>query len=96
MPETLSRPDSSGCDEPSLVVLSRGGTISSTRGSAEEGVSPKLTAEELVGDLDAPSLGASIETVTVSTLPSVDLTAVGVLELRETIQRFVDRGLTGS
>ncbi len=79
-----------------IAVLSLGGTISSVRDDdTEEGVAPRLGAEQLLARLEGHAADGSVEALTVSTLPSVDLTFNGGRELCIRIRELTGQGVEG-
>jgi L-asparaginase len=80
-------------DLPSVSVLALGGTIAST--GAGEGVTPRLTAEQLVEGV--PGLGevARIEARTFRQVPSPELTLVDLIALAGEIEQRLRRGAAG-
>lgn len=77
---------------PSVSVLALGGTIAST-GSA--GVTPRLTADELVESVPGLAEVADIDADTFRQVPSPELTLVDLVALAKEIDRRLQRGAAG-
>lgn len=79
--------------QPSVSVLALGGTIASTGAGA--GVTPTLTAEQLVESVPGLADVARIEADTFRQVPSPELTLVDLVALAREIERRIDAGDTG-
>ncbi len=78
---------------PSVVVLALGGTIAST--GSGTGVTPKLTAEQLVESVPGLSEVARIEAETFRQVPSPELTPADLIALADEVEQRVQGGATG-
>ncbi|MGN6866905.1 MAG: asparaginase [Solirubrobacteraceae bacterium] len=78
---------------PSVSVLALGGTIASTGAGA--GVTPTLTAEQLVESVPGLVDVARIQADTFRQVPSPELTLVDLVALAREIERRIDSGDTG-
>jgi L-asparaginase len=78
---------------PSVSVLALGGTIASTGAGA--GVTPTLTADELVESVPGLADVAHIQADTFRQVPSPELTLVDVVALAREIERRLNGGDTG-
>jgi L-asparaginase len=79
-------------DLPSVGVLALGGTIAST-GSG--GVTPRLTADELVQSVPGLAEVARIDADTFRQVPSPELTLADLVALAKEIDERLRRGATG-
>jgi L-asparaginase len=78
---------------PSVTVLALGGTIASTGAGA--GVTPTLTAEQLVESVPGLADAARIEADTFRQVPSPELTLVDLVALAREIERRINSGDIG-
>lgn len=78
---------------PSVSVLALGGTIAST--SAGAGVTPSLTAEQLVASVPGLAEVAQIEAATFRQVPSPELTVEDLSALAREIEERLSSGATG-
>jgi L-asparaginase len=78
---------------PSVSVLALGGTIASTGGGA--GVTPTLTAEQLVASVPGLADVARIEADTFRQVPSPELTLADLVALAQEIERRLSAGDAG-
>jgi L-asparaginase len=78
---------------PSVSVLALGGTIASTGAGA--GVTPTLTAEQLVESVPGLADVARIQADTFRQVPSPELTLVDLVALAREIERRIEAGDTG-
>ncbi|MEX2292132.1 MAG: asparaginase [Mycobacteriales bacterium] len=81
-----------------VVVLSLGGTIASTRAAAEgqgRGVTPRLTAADLVAAVPAVREAAEVDSVSFRQCPSGDLTMTDLVELAAEVTARVEAGADG-
>ena len=79
---------------PRILVVSLGGTITMTRG-ASGGMTPTLSATELLGAVARLDEVAAVETVSPMTLPSASLTIDDVLGVSVLIDQRLSEGLDG-
>jgi L-asparaginase len=79
----------------SILLISLGGTITMTRSEAG-GITPTLTAEDLVKAVPGIEAVASIETVSPLRKPSPSLTLVDLLTLALHLQESFARGIDGA
>ncbi len=75
---------------PHLLVISCGGTISSTAAAGALGASPTLAAATLVAQLPQLAELAEVEAETFSTIPSAHMTLDDLLRLSRRLQEWVD------
>ena len=81
---------------PTVVVLSTGGTIASTRGQREEGFSSSLSGEQLVAAVPGLDRVARVEVQNVANVGSTNLTPVLWLELhRRATEALARREVAG-
>lgn len=80
-----------------VVVFSLGGTIASTRAAdgQGQGVTPRLTAADLVAAVPAVREAAEVETVSFRQCPSGDLTMTDLVELAAEVTARVEAGAHG-
>jgi L-asparaginase len=79
---------------PRILVVSLGGTITMTRG-ASGGMTPTLSAAELLGAVAGLDEVAAVETASPMTLPSASLTIDDVLGVAALIDQRLSEGLDG-
>ena len=80
---------------PEVVVLSLGGTISSTQTEGGSGVAPSLTGEALVGDVPEISEVAEVTADSFRQVPGSELVLEDLIELAAEIEGHIDAGATG-
>jgi L-asparaginase len=78
---------------PSVIVLALGGTIAST--GSGTGVTPKLSAEQLVGSVPGLAEVARIEAATFRQVPSPELTPADLIALAVEIEQRLESGAMG-
>src|ERR687886_1763104 len=79
---------------PEVVVLSLGGTISSTDAGGS-GVAPSLTGEDLVEDVPEIAEVAEVSAESFRQVPGSELTLDDLIELSAEIKSRVDEGAKG-
>jgi L-asparaginase len=79
---------------PAVVVLSLGGTISSTD-TGGSGVAPSLTGEDLVEDVPEISEVAEVSAESFRQVPGSELTLDDLIELSAEIKGYIDEGANG-
>jgi L-asparaginase len=88
--------DHRAAGNPRVVVLGLGGTIAMTASGGGAGVTPRLTAEELVAAV--PGLagsGIDVEVVDLLQIPGASLTIDDVLEVSRVVAEKLDDGVDG-
>jgi len=79
-----------------VLLISLGGTIASTnKGSSKPGVTPKLTADDLVSSIPELDNVAEVSTMSFRQLPSPDLTIHDMVELVKEIKKQINQGYKG-
>ena len=79
-----------------VVVLGLGGTIAMTADSATAGVTPSLTADQLVAAVPAlADTGITIDAVSFRNRPGASLSLADLVELAAEIRRHLADGATG-
>lgn len=77
-----------------ILLLSLGGTITMTRG-AEGGITPKLSAADLVSAIPGIDAVADLDTLSPMTLPGASLTIDGILDVATLIDQRFAAGVDG-
>ncbi len=80
---------------PEVVVLSLGGTISSTQTEGGSGVAPSLTGEALVEDVPEISEVAEVSADSFRQVPGSELVLEDLIELAAEIEGRIDAGAAG-
>lgn len=80
---------------PKVCVISLGGTIASTRAASGPGVTPTLTADDLIGMVPELREAAEVEADQLRMVPGSDVTMDDVVELAGEVERRLDGGAAG-
>jgi L-asparaginase len=78
-----------------VAIASLGGTITMTSTSDRTGVTPSLTAADLVGSVPGLASTAEVTARTITTAPGASLAVADVLEALSWARRAVDDGASG-
>jgi L-asparaginase len=78
-----------------VLVISLGGTIASTSASADGGVVPQLSADDLVGAVPELRSVADIEAISFRQLPSGDISFGDLVALAHVIEDYEAQGVDG-
>lgn len=79
-----------------VVIISTGGTITMTGGSAEKGIEPTLTADDLVAAVPQLAEVAEILAITAYRKPSASLTIENIITLADTIDGYLAGDVDGA
>lgn len=81
---------------PRVLLISTGGTITMTTGSAGGAIAPTLTGEDLVRAVPELAQRAVLEVVSYSTIPSASLTLGNLVDIARLIDARMSEGFSGA